>query len=77
MISVLMDPFGREIDTHYDFSEISFDPEIDRLGKVFQSFNLNRFGTFEKFTEDPDLFYSRASARGDFWETKPNEVDQP
>jgi hypothetical protein len=70
MISVRFDTWGRESEAHYDVSGKCFDPEIDRLGKVFQSFNLKRFGTFEDFTKEPGLFYSRASARGDFWEAK-------
>ena len=70
MISVQMDQFGRESRTNYDFSGKSFDPEIDRMGRVFLAFNLEKFGTFETFMDDPNLFYSRASGRGDFWEMK-------
>lgn len=70
MVSAALDQFGRETGHHYDLSGKCYDPEIDRLGNVFQAFDLGRFGTFEEYMKDPDLFYFRASARGDYWEGK-------
>lgn len=67
MISAALDRYGFETGRHYDMSDKSFDVSIDRLGRVFETLKLQRFGTFEEFLKDPSLFYYRASARGDFW----------